>query len=297
MPNSLGAPSAAVAAEIKAAAEYYQTYDPEAAGAKAYNFQEYKGFDVQQALRNLFGNKCAYCECDLGDGLEVEHFRPKGGVESEPKHFGYWWLAHNWANLLPSCPPCNQRRRQHLVTPTMTEEELLRLLSKPPRKSYGKANQFPIGGTRAFTDKDNLSAEDPHLIDPTSVDPDSHLEWSMAGVYSVLLARVTVGGVASPYGLASVDGYALNRPRLVQSRTRVLTELRFQRQEILEELAKESGDPAASATHIERALKRAAAMRRFHGQGQPYSAMAKAFVDTFIQELRQLVAELQQGQL
>ena len=37
---------------------------------------------------------------------------------------GYWWLAAAWKNLLPSCPPCNQRRRQVEFAAEMTLEEM-----------------------------------------------------------------------------------------------------------------------------------------------------------------------------
>ena len=133
-PPSLKDPSDAVKAERDAAQAFYKTFNPLAPNAKGYPFKEYKGYDVTYRLRLLFHNKCAYCESDLGDNLDVEHFRPKGGVTEEPGHSGYWWLAHDWTNLLPSCTPCNQTRRQHIVTEAMTIEEFT-----PPHGSEGKS--------------------------------------------------------------------------------------------------------------------------------------------------------------
>ncbi len=69
----------------------------------------------------LFFGKCAYCEgaLELIDG-DVDHFRPKGAVSDQHgkpitidgdefrEHQGYYWLAYDWRNLLPSCKTCNQ---------------------------------------------------------------------------------------------------------------------------------------------------------------------------------------------
>ena len=78
----------------------------------------------KQALLDLFNGKCAFCETPIREGMhgDVEHFRPKGGVIEEDgskakyldkkgverDHPGYYWLAYDWRNLLPSCQLCNQ---------------------------------------------------------------------------------------------------------------------------------------------------------------------------------------------
>jgi uncharacterized protein (TIGR02646 family) len=269
---------------MAAAAVFYLTYDPTAPKAKCYPFKEYKGYDVTLTLSTLFCNKCAYCESDLGDTLEVEHFRPKGGVAGERLHKGYWWLAHRWGNLLPSCPPCNQKRRQHLVTETMTVEELTKLMAKRARESHGKANQFPVSGIRAFCEADDIEAERPDLIDPTSEDPASFLRWSRAGDFSVVLSTDDANG--SKRGLATIGTFALNRVRLVQSRTRILNELRFHASEIKKDLKRDCQSGGARTEHVDRALERVAVLRRLHEPDQPYSAMVKAYIDELVEELR-----------
>ncbi len=73
-----------------------------------------------------FYGRCAYCESPIADTqyIQVEHFRPKAGVKDEKgkvinfkdengidtgkPHLGYYWLAYDWRNLLPSCAICNQ---------------------------------------------------------------------------------------------------------------------------------------------------------------------------------------------
>src|SRR5262249_6192965 len=92
---------------------------------KTFEFTRYKEWAVCRALDDLFHEKCAYCESSYRavDSCDVEHYRPKGGVTESPKHRGYWWLAAHWQNLLPSCPPCNQRRYHTIYDPSMTLEE------------------------------------------------------------------------------------------------------------------------------------------------------------------------------
>ena len=75
----------------------------------------------------IFDNKCAYCETPLvRQSADAEHYRPKAKVTykddeditrrprvidhtgAEIEHPGYFWLAYNWKNLLPSCEICNR---------------------------------------------------------------------------------------------------------------------------------------------------------------------------------------------
>jgi uncharacterized protein (TIGR02646 family) len=287
-PPSLKTPSDAVKDEMAEAIAFYKTYNPLKPKTKGYGFKEYKGYDVTLRLSDLFHNKCAYCESDLGDNLDVEHFRPKGGVTGETSHSGYWWLAHTWSNLLPSCTSCNRKRRQHLVTEAMTPDELTGLMATKARVSHGKANQFPIAGERAFRKTDQLAKEKPDLIDPTVDDPAPYLRWSKAGHHSVVLAQPQ-DPTETRRALSTISVFALNRVRLVQSRTRILNELRYQAAEIIEELKKEKAGGGVANEHLDRALKRVKAMRRKHGPDQPYSAMVKAFVDEFAKQLPGMV--------
>ena len=78
-------------------------------------------YEVRERLRDIYYNKCAYCE-DIDAKPEVEHYRPKKKVSEDSSHPGYYWLCYEWTNLLPSCHYCN------------TES--------------GKRNQFPKFGGR-----------------------------------------------------------------------------------------------------------------------------------------------------
>ena len=127
-------------------------------------------------LLKLFNDKCAYCESVISNTQpgDVEHYRPKGRLkdldgkivkvkvgDKELEHPGYWWLAYEWKNLLPSCIDCN-RRRNH------GEDEV----------AAGKADLFPIAGKRASSPDDPLNDEKALLLNPTDddFDPVKHFD-------------------------------------------------------------------------------------------------------------------------
>jgi hypothetical protein len=74
------------------------------------------------SFEHVFFGMCAYCEAAV-DAVYVgdaEHYRPKGEVTqrddgrevvvTDPDgtpHPGYYWLAYDWRNVLPSCYKCN----------------------------------------------------------------------------------------------------------------------------------------------------------------------------------------------
>lgn len=127
-------------------------------------------------LLKLTKNKCAYCESYITSTHrgDVEHYRPKGRIKEEDgrvvriasgdDHPGYWWLAYEWTNLLPSCIDCN-RRRWH-------DESL-----------GGKGELFPVLAIRAAT-PDQVQDEEPLLLnpfDPSGIDPSTHFEFLADG--------------------------------------------------------------------------------------------------------------------
>ncbi len=96
-----------------------------AGNGEAINDKIYKGIknntnsdgfgDVQQALKDLYRNKCAYCESPEFNP-QIEHYRPKKGLMTKNSalkwkkvetHKGYYWLCYDWSNLVPSCASCN----------------------------------------------------------------------------------------------------------------------------------------------------------------------------------------------
>jgi hypothetical protein len=109
--------------------------------------------ELAPRLSALSNEKCWYSESlnPMSD-KNVDHFRPKGRVEEDPTHEGYWWLAFAARNFRYSSQWCNQRR-----------------VDGENRTSGGKADHFPLlaNGVRARQEGNDLELEDPELLDPT----------------------------------------------------------------------------------------------------------------------------------
>ncbi len=281
-PNSLKTPSNSVATEAAEASAFYATKVPWSSHYTAYKFEAYRGKDVKDALRKLSNGKCAYCESKIvGTGArEVEHYRPKGGIKGVQNHPGYWWLAHDWENLLPTCPACNKSLRQHIVTPGMTRDQVEDLMADDGPSSHGKANQFEIQGQRAVSASCSLQAEDPLLIDPCRRDPGPELRWSWENGLSLVAPTIDDNGTLSPYGEFTIRACALNRAGLVLDRVAALSFLRNLRTQILNDLERWDGDQGK----LDDLVARAQVLREAHGPDQQFAGMIEAFVDDLLEE-------------
>ncbi|HET7761114.1 MAG TPA: hypothetical protein VFL46_02060 [Phycicoccus sp.] len=216
-PTSLS--SARAQAERAALAQFYA----DAANARAKypkGFSAYQGEGVREALTRAFHGKCAYCETYYAatQPADIEHFRPKGAVADRQGTLqppGYWWLASDWSNLLPSCSDCNRPRRQDFPAGL-------------PRTA-GKANKFPLGSerTRAVA-AGQESRERRLLLNPYLDDPARYLRF-VSGTGTIrdgeVAARKTSAGRPAPRGQASIEVYALNRLGLLEKRRAVLRKL------------------------------------------------------------------------
>lgn len=282
VPNSLKNPSRAVSGEKANAVTYYTTRVPWKASHTSFSFKYYKGQDVKNSLRKLAGGNCAYCESKIGGvgAREVEHYRPKGGIKDVGDHPGYWWLAHDWENLLPTCRDCNKSIRQHIVTPEMTTSQVGDLLSKTAKLSYGKATQFSVRGKRARSSSCSLAAEDPLLIDPCRRDPMSELEWNFSSELVLLEPKHGADG-RSPYGEYTIRTCALNRAELVLDRISTLRPLRMLRTHIMNRLEKWSGSPE----DLSDIIKEVDVMVSHTQLDQAFGGMATAFLKDFEEEL------------
>lgn len=118
--------------------------------------------DLKDLLKEVFKQKCGYCEAhfDHVSFGAVEHYRPKrrvdevgadGKVRPLAGHRGYYWLAYEPSNLLPSCDRCNG--------------------------PGGKMNLFPLEGSeqRVFDPNESLDRERPLLLNPYKDQPGEHL--------------------------------------------------------------------------------------------------------------------------
>ena len=131
-----------------------------AKGTQRFTFDStlYGHASVKQALLTAQHGKCAFCESKVthisyGD---VEHFRPKGGWRQKEggalQHPGYYWLAYVWENLFLACTLCNQQFKRNLFP-----------LQTPAR--------------RARHHGEDVSTEEPLLIDPGAEDPEAFISF------------------------------------------------------------------------------------------------------------------------
>lgn len=126
---------------------------------------------VRAALEKLFHRKCAYCERRL-ESFDVEHYRPKGRVAENKNHPGYYWLAYEWNNLLPSCSNCNQKRRDK----PMWGDFIYGITG-------GKADQFPLKNRckRAMNPENDITKEEPLLLNPSVDEPEEEFKYLTNG--------------------------------------------------------------------------------------------------------------------
>ncbi len=146
---------------------------------------------VYMAPAGPFKRKCAYCERDLANQHgDVDHYRPSKRVTDENRkpirrntgsgeedHPGYYWLAYDWQNLLPSCTACNTASGQ------FTEGRVV-----------GKWEAFPIENEdlRAWSPVEE-GREVPLLVNPVHAYPEEHFAFHRTGVlgYKTPAGRVT----------------------------------------------------------------------------------------------------------
>ena len=170
----------------------------------AFDRNVYAAEVVRAALSRIFCNKCGYCEYPLTrTDLNVEHYRPKARVAESPQHHGYYWLAYEWTNLLAACTFCNQLRRE------------------PPEwevaagsRASGKADSFPLVDEtkRAQSPADDISREEPLLVNPTTHEPSDHITFDPLG-FAVAKTKE---------GQCSIEVYNLNARALNKDRQRVI---------------------------------------------------------------------------
>ena len=158
---------------------------PVPTSAAQVNSKIYRADDVCAQLLADQHNKCCYCECSLTKRFnDVEHYRYKDH---------YYWLGHNWDNLLYSCDLCNR-----------------------VYKNVG----FPLarGSVKASSPADDLSLEHPLIINPAHVDPATHIRF-----------RRYEAVHKTPEGKATIEMFDLNnrnggREELLENRKQLYEE-------------------------------------------------------------------------
>lgn len=246
------------------------------ASSGRFEFSLYREKAVKEALTRLFHGKCAYCESsyDATQPVDVEHWRPKGDVEEEDGTTagkGYYWLAAEWTNLLPSCIDCN-RRRFHRIPGRSTPLVI------------GKGNAFPLrSGSRRVLAPGAERGEDPLLLHPYFDDPGAAFAADVDE--AVLRPRAGDDGTADERGEKSIQVYALNRTELVQARRAVLHLMR-QHMYVIVRLLELLGltpavAPAVREIVLELLTYEMRALQEFGNPERPYSFFARTVLRDF----------------
>lgn len=203
--------------------------------------------------------KCGFCERDARTHSgDVEHYRPKNGLEELPEDpgergaedelsgllvksrrlrwlfdGGYWWLAYEWRNYLLSCARCNRVWKRCL---------------------------FPIAERPRSKAPSEGDVETPLLLNPFGPeDPTQHLAFTELGAIEPR--------DDSTLGRATIDTCGLDQPPLVRSRSCVARRV----YDILR-------DHERAGTMEERLL----ALRRLRELGhedQPHAGMVRSIVE------------------
>ncbi|MBJ2126589.1 AAA family ATPase [Flavobacterium sp. IB48] len=156
--------------------------------------------EIKECLMYSFHEKCVYCETKLGvsDLGILDSFRPRSGARGLDKakyaSTHYWWLYHEWDNMMLSCSTCGVKYKRDFFP---LEDENLRA----PIRAKGV----------------ELLNERAMLIDPCLENPEEHLAFSADGVVSAL----------TPKGQVTIEVLGLNRQPLQDKRNKAAQELLF----------------------------------------------------------------------
>ena len=255
--------------ERRAALDFYAAWD----GAAKYDgYKAYKNPDIRAALEQAFGGKCAYCETFYAatQPVAIEHYRPKGEVTIDGKRVppGYYWLASEWTNLLPSCTDCNSPRKQDLPDESRTA---------------GKANAFPLASETTRATAPGLEKSEKRLLLHPYLDhPEKHLEFVWGtGTIDDGWVRPRRG---SAKGAATITVCALQRRGLRAARRDRLLDLIAHLESVVEAQnnAVRHPDDADLLAQLERRL---AEVSRFVADHAPYSAMCRQVVASYHEKL------------
>jgi hypothetical protein len=238
-------------------------------------------------LDNVFEGKCAYCETvEARSSYHAEHFRPKGrvmvrvdGTKRKPAskrartrdeegqeidHPGYFWLAYNWMNLLPSCNDCNTARGKRDYFPVEATHVCVRRLTAQERVTL-KQQRIESAARQGvfFLQPEDLDVmEKRQLLHPYLDNPEQHLVF---GEFGVVVAR---------------DGSAIGEQSIITYDLRS-EKLRIARQSAQEAAHREYTPEFTRGTGLSKAQRIAAARSSVEGYlrgSRAYSAAVLAYL-------------------
>lgn len=275
-PNVLTDPDGTASKERRRAREHFQ--DP-AKREKSFTFKVYKHSDVKSSLNEVFHGKCAYCESSYAETapVDIEHYRPKSAVlnsRGELVKPGYYWLASDWDNLLPSCIDCNRGRIHEHVG---GESQL-----------SGKANLFPISADNRTSQgmQPGIEADEGRLLlHPCRDRPERHLSFRQH-VMGLEAVAVEKANGPSRKGSESIRVYGLNRQELVQARGALHRRILLQANIANETLADLADDPASDKLQ-QRLADRLRELQGFCDIQGEYIAVARLLVDLMLEHFEE----------
>ncbi len=175
-------------------------------------------------LKNVFYNKCAYCEVLIARAVsDTEHYRPKNRVKdakvidwrgNEVDHPGYFWLAYNWKNLLPSCQDCNRKHKLDRFPVAKSNISIMKLTKEQVTKCTNPVRHSTIEDLYYLEPEDLNVYEEPELLHPFFDDPLEHIRFNMKGV-----VRPVAGSVK---GTSSIDNFSLNLELICEIRSIIM---------------------------------------------------------------------------
>ena len=213
---------------------------------------------LSQVLKGISHSKCFYTEAYVGNGGEIDHFRPKSRVQKcdlhpGSQHFGYWSLAYFIDNFRLCRASANKRRKDHR-----------------DGKTYGKGTRFPLvdPSKRAASDTDDWKTEPNLLLDPTKADDVKLLRFDDRGNPISLNPDST--SLEYKRVQASIECYHLNEKEISDRRGDLCTKAKTMARRIIDlEKKKSNGESYSRREMIEKKAE-------LHEMVQPYAEFSTA---------------------
>jgi len=174
-------------------------------------------------------------------------------------------LAAEWKNLLPSCIDCNRQRYQEMIN---VEPALA-----------GKANLFPIVKETNRASKPGEEKKEQRLLLHPGLDfPEKHFQFINDGL---VVARKYKNGKVSRKGKVTIEVLGLQRRGLNQVRRDRLLLIKEQiaRVKRIMERMNRYPDDLGLDYELNEEMR---ILHRYKEKNQPYSAMARQFINQFL---------------
>lgn len=186
---------------------------------KEHSFQGYE--KAGKALKELYHDKCAYCESKMSSDFTVEHYRPKKGV------YSYYWLGYEWSNLLPVCTNCNNPKggKFPIAATDFTErDEAGKLERVKARKERPKLSPSGEWDKQAmYPNHSYLLEEQPYLLHPEIDEPWEYFRINQAGLIVDTTYTLIPKDVETRES-KTVELVKLNREALIIARREVIAD-------------------------------------------------------------------------